>query len=95
MEGTNTWLQTRARLNKRINSICPNCPLCTTDNGDHDHLFINCNFSRHVWATIPDISPVNDNTRLGLLEWLHKLDDSGKEKLASLSKAFLFCCWQI
>lgn len=65
--------------------------MCNVGVEKPDHLFMNCNFARQVWATFPEINPTDTSNVVSLLEWLHSLDCNGNENLSKLSLALLIC----
>ncbi|KAH0972235.1 hypothetical protein GBA52_024391 [Prunus armeniaca] len=74
--------------------ISPLCPFCQSLPETIQHLFMDCQFAKDVWALSTDLMPLPSQIG-GLYNWLMSLSTTTiKSDLDPLSKALLIC-WQI
>ncbi|ONI04198.1 hypothetical protein PRUPE_6G308200 [Prunus persica] len=87
-------LQVRARLHRFMQHISPIYPFCQSLPETIQHMFMDCQYAKDVWALSPDLMPLPSQAG-DLYIWLLSLSPtSTKSELDPLSKALLIC-WQI
>ena len=80
-------LQTSKRLGHFLPNVINQCPMCHNHEEDQDHLFLHCQYAKHVWNHSNEFSLPSSDNNLKINDWLNGLSHQGKHEVSCLSKA--------
>nr|XP_043639263.1 uncharacterized protein LOC122610333 [Erigeron canadensis] len=82
--------------NMNFNLVC--CSLCTQGPDSHNHLFFDCNFSKHVWSQVRHLAQIHQVSSKweDILDWIttRANSKSAKSVIGKLLVATTYFIWQ-